>query len=91
VKKFIIFLTIFFTACANNSVVLSGYISVKGSSPHNYITFTTKDNSVYYIVNPKSLDLIKLQNQELKIEAKILKKFKSSSRLKAIEVIKVIK
>jgi len=89
-RKLAIVLALFLMGCKSNMITLDGVISIKGSSPHSFVAITA-NNRVYQIVNAKELNLSRLQNQRVRVEAKLVKDFKSIRRVKAIEVIKVIK
>jgi len=75
-KKLIMILTFLgFTACAqDNFMELEGRIAMKGSSPHTYLSIKdTKTQTSYKIENQAEFDLIKKQNQTVKIKAVLIK------------------
>jgi hypothetical protein len=62
--------------CAENTLVeIEGKIFLKGSTPHTYVVIEDqKHHKNYKIENANHFNLLKKQNQSIKIKAKFLKK-----------------
>ncbi|MEA3418272.1 MAG: hypothetical protein U9Q90_02645 [Campylobacterota bacterium] len=91
-KKIILGLGILgFIGCAqNNTMDLEGRLSVKGTSVHTYLTIEDqKSHKSYKIQNQESFDLIKRQNQTVKVKAKLIKKAVGPGFPAVIEVLEI--
>ena len=75
-KKLIILLTFLgLTACAQeNMMELEGRVAMKGSAPHTYLSIKdSKSQKSYKIQNQAEFDLMKKQNQTVKLKAVVIK------------------
>ena len=91
-KKLIIGLSLIgFIGCAqDNTMELEGRVAVKGSSPHTYLSIKdNKSQKSYKIQNQTKFDLMKKQNQTVKIEAILIKEAIGPGFPAVIEVVEV--
>lgn len=91
-KKIFILLTILaLTGCANDTIIeIEGRVSMKGSSPHNYLSIKDSQNlKSYKIQNQSQFDLMRKQNQTVKIKAVLIKEAVGPGFPAVIEVIEV--
>jgi len=91
-KKILIALSLIgFIGCAQDNVMeLEGRVAVKGSSPHTYLSIkdSTSQKS-YKIQNQTEFDLMKKQNQTLKVKAVLIKEAIGPGFPAVIEVVEV--
>jgi len=80
-----------FIGCAqDNMIELEGRVAVKGSSPHTYLSIKdSKSHKSYKIQNQEKFDLMKKQNQTVKIEAILIKEAIGPGFPAVIEVVEV--
>jgi len=91
-KKILIALSLMgFIGCAqDNMIELEGRVAVKGSSPHTYLSIKdSKSHKSYKIQNQEKFDLMKKQNQTVKIEAILIKEAIGPGFPAVIEVVEV--
>ena len=91
-KKLIIGLSLIgFIGCAqDNTMELEGRVAVKGSSPHTYLSIKdNKSHKSYKIQNNESFDLMKKQNQTVKVKAVLIKEAIGPGFPAVIEVVEV--
>ncbi len=91
-KKVIIALSfIGIIGCAQDNIMeLEGRVAVKGSSPHTYLSIKdSKSQQSYKIQNQTEFDLIKKQNQTVKVKALIIKEAIGPGFPAVIEVVEV--
>ena len=91
-KKIMVMLTFLgFTACAQDNVIeLEGRVAMKGSSPHTYLSIKdSKSQKSYKIQNQAKFDLMKKQNQTVKVKAVLIKEAIGPGFPAVIEVIEV--
>jgi len=91
-KKIIIGLSLIgLIGCAqDNSMELEGRVAVKGSSPHTYLSIKdSKSHKSYKIQNQEKFDLMKKQNQTVKIEAILIKEAIGPGFPAVIDVVEV--
>lgn len=91
-KKILIALSLMgFIGCAqDNTMELEGRVAVKGSSPHTYLSIKdSKSHKSYKIQNQEKFDLMKKQNQTVKIEAILIKEAIGPGFPAVIEVVEV--
>jgi hypothetical protein len=91
-KKIIIALSlIVFMGCAQDNIMeLEGRVAVKGSSPHTYLSIKdSKSHISYKIQNQEKFDLMKKQNQTLKVKAVLIKEAVGPGFPAVIEVVEV--
>lgn len=64
-----------FIGCAQDNIMeLEGRVAVKGSSPHTYLSIKdSKSQKSYKIQNQTEFDLMKKQNQIVKVKAVLIK------------------
>lgn len=64
-----------FIGCAQDNIMeLEGRVAVKGSSPHTYLSIKdSKSQKSYKIENQTEFDLMKKQNQMVKVKAVLIK------------------
>lgn len=77
--------------CAQENVIeLEGRIAVKGSAPHTYLSISdSKSQKSYKIQNQTKFDLMKRQNQTIKVKAVLLKEAVGPGFPAVIEVIEI--
>lgn len=82
---------IWITACAqDNMMELEGRVAVKGSEPHTYLSIKdSKSQKSYKIQNQAKFDLMKKQNQTVKVKAVLVKEAIGPGFPAVIEVIEV--
>ena len=79
-----------FGCAQNNGMELEGRLALKGTSVHTYLVIEdTKSRKSYKIQNQESFDLIKRQNQTVKVKAKLIKKAIGPGFPAVIEVVEV--
>jgi len=79
-----------FIGCAESqTVVLEGKVSVKGSFPHYLNIKDIKSNKSYQIQNAEQFDLMKKQNQILKVEVKLIKEAIGPGFPAVVEVLQI--
>ena len=91
-KKIIIALSFFgFIACVqSNTMEIEGRLAVKGSSPHTYLSIKdAKNNISYKIQNQEKFDLMKKQNQTVKVKAVLIREAVGPGFPAVIEVVEV--
>ena len=91
-KKLIIALSLIgLIGCAqDNMMELEGRVAMKGSSPHSYLSIKdTKSQKSYKIHNQDKFDLMKKQNQTVKVKAVLIKEAVGPGFPAVIEVIEV--
>lgn len=91
-KKIIIGLGLIgFIGCAQDNILeLEGRVAVKGSSPHTYLSIKdSKSHTSYKIQNQAEFDLMKKQNQTLKVKAVLIKEAIGPGFPAVIEVVEV--
>jgi hypothetical protein len=91
-KTLIIILTFLgLTACAQDNVIeLEGRVAMKGSSPHTYLSIKdSKSQKSYKIQNQAKFDLMKKQNQMVKVKAVLIKEAVGPGFPAVIEVVEV--
>jgi len=92
IKHLVLLATFVIVGCADNNVTidLEGRVATKGSAPHSYLSIQDKKTSkIYKISNAKELDLVKNQNQQIKLKAKLLKEAIGPGFPAVIKVIEV--
>jgi len=58
----------------SESMELQGRIAMKGSATHSYLTiYDQRTHKSYKITNKEAFDLMRKQNQTIKLEAKLIK------------------
>lgn len=79
------------TACAQDNVMeIEGRVAMKGSSPHTYLSIKdSKSQKSYKIQNQAKFDLMKKQNQTVKVKAVLVKEAIGPGFPAVIEVIEV--
>ena len=77
--------------CAQDNIMeLEGRVAMKGSSPHTYLTIKdTKSQKSYKIQNQAKFDLMKKQNQMVKLRAVLIKQAIGPGFPAVIEVVQV--
>jgi len=77
--------------CAQDNVMeLEGRVAVKGSEPHTYLSIKdTKTQKSYKIHNQAKFDLMKKQNQTLKVKAVLIKEAVGPGFPAVVEVVEV--
>ena len=91
-KKILIALSLMgFIGCAqDNMIELEGRVAVKGSSPHTYLSIKdSKSQESYKIQNQTEFDLMKKQNQIVKVKAVLIKEAIGPGFPAVIEVVEV--
>ena len=91
-KKILIGLSLVgFLGCAQDNVMeLEGRVAVKGSSPHTYLSIKdSKSQKSYKIQNKAKFDLMRKQNQTVKVKAVLLKEAIGPGFPAVIEVVEV--
>ena len=91
-KKIIIGLSLIgFIGCAQDNIIeLEGRVAVKGSSPHTYLSIKdSKSHTSYKIQNQEKFDLMKKQNQTIKVKATLIKEAIGPGFPAVIEVVEV--
>ena len=91
-KKILIGLSLIgFIGCSQDNIIeLEGRVAVKGSSPHTYLSIKdNKSQKSYKIQNQTKFDLMKKQNQTVKIEAILIKEAIGPGFPAVIEVVEV--
>ncbi len=74
----------------DNTMELEGRVAVKGSSPHTYLSIKdSKSHKSYKIQNQEKFDLMKKQNQTVKIEVILIKEAIGPGFPAVIEVVEV--
>jgi len=69
---------------------LEGRVAVKGNSPHTYLSIKdSKSQKSYKIQNQTEFDLMKKQNQTVKVKAVLLKEAIGPGFPAVIEVVEV--
>ena len=77
--------------CAQDNIIeLEGRVAMKGSSPHAYLSIKdSKSQKSYKIQNQAKFDLMKKQNQIVKVEAVLVKEAFGPGFPAVIEVVEV--
>lgn len=91
-KKLIISLSLLgLIGCANDkTIALEGRVAMKGSSPHTYLSIKdSKSHTSYKIQNLEKFDLMKKQNQTVKLKAIVIKEAIGPGFPAVIEVVEV--
>lgn len=91
-KKILIALSLIgFIGCAQDNIMeLEGRVAVKGSSPHTYLSVKdSRSQKSYKIQNQAEFDLMKKQNQTLKLKAVLIKEAIGPGFPAVIEVVEV--
>jgi len=91
-KKILIGLSLVgFLGCAQDNVMeLEGRVAMKGSSPHTYLSIKdSKSQKSYKISNQAKFDLMRKQNQTVKVKAVLLKEAIGPGFPAVIEVVEV--
>ena len=90
-KIFILLSFIGIIGCAqDNHMELEGRVAVKGSSPHTYLSIKdSKSQKSYKIQNQSEFDLMKKQNQMVKVKAVLIKDALGPGFPAVIEVVEV--
>ncbi len=90
-KIFILLSFIVIIGCAQDNLIeLEGRIAMKGSSPHTYLSIKdSKSQKSYKIVNQAEFDLMKKQNQTVKVKAVLIKDAVGPGFPAVIEVVEV--
>ena len=91
-KKVIIGLSLIgLIGCANDKTIeLEGRVAMKGSSPHTYLSIKdSKSHTSYKIQNLEKFDLMKKQNQTVKLKAIVIKEAIGPGFPAVIEVVEV--
>jgi len=91
-KKILIGLSLIgFLGCAqDNMMELEGRVAMKGSSPHTYLSIKdSKSQKSYKIQNQAKFDLMKKQNQTVKVKAVLIKEAIGPGFPAVIEVVEV--
>jgi len=91
-KKVIIALSLIgFIGCAQDNIMeLEGRVAMKGSSPHTYLSIKdSKSQKSYKIQNQAEFDLMKKQNQTVKLKAVLIKDAVGPGFPAVIEVVEV--
>jgi hypothetical protein len=91
-KKIIILLIFLgFIGCAQDNVMeLEGRVAMKGSTPHTYLSIKdSKSQKSYKIQNQAEFDLMKKQNQTVKLKAVLIKEAIGPGFPAVIEVVEV--
>ncbi|MEA1953401.1 MAG: hypothetical protein U9O24_03320 [Campylobacterota bacterium] len=90
-KKIILFFAIMgFIGCTGSqSIILKGKVSVKGSFHHYLNIKDIKSNKSYKIQNSEAFDLIKKQNQVIKVKVKLIKEAIGPGFPAVIEVLQI--
>ncbi len=80
-----------FVGCAqDNMMELEGRVAMKGSEPHTYLSIKdSKSQKSYKIQNQAKFDLMKRQNQTLKVKAVLIKEAIGPGFPAVIEVVEV--
>ncbi len=90
-KIFILLSFIGIIGCAQDNLMeLEGRVAVKGSSPHTYLSIKdSKSQKSYKIQNQAEFDLMKKQNQTVKVKAVLIKDAVGPGFPAVIEVVEV--
>ena len=92
-KKILIGLSLIglFVGCAQDNIMeLEGRVAVKGSTPHTYLTIKDiKSQQNYKILNQAKFDLMRKQNQTVKVKAVLIKEAIGPGFPAVIEVVEV--
>ncbi len=77
--------------CVQDNVMeLEGRVAMKGSEPHTYLTIKdSKSQKSYKIQNQDKFDLMKRQNQTLKVKAVLIKEAIGPGFPAVVEVVEV--
>lgn len=80
-----------FVGCAqDNMMELEGRVAMKGSEPHTYLSIKdSKSQKSYKIQNQAKFDLMKRQNQTLKVKAVLIKEAIGPGFPAVIEIVEV--
>ena len=80
-----------FMGCAQDNVMeIEGRVAVKGSSPHTYLSIKdSKSQQSYKIQNQAEFDLMRKQNQTVKVKAVLIKEAIGPGFPAVIEVVEV--
>ena len=92
IREIIISLGLFgLVGCTQSeSMELQGRVSMKGASAHAYLSiYDAKSHKSYKIQNKEAFDLLKRQNQALKLEAKLIKEASGPGFPAVIEVLEI--
>ena len=74
----------------DNMMELEGRVTVKGSSPHTYLSIKdSKSHKSYKIQNNESFNLMKKQNQTVKVKATLIREAVGPGFPAVIEVVEV--
>jgi hypothetical protein len=92
-KLFLVFTILGFIVigCAQDNIMeIEGRVAMKGSSPHTYLSIKdTKSQKSYKILNQAEFDLMRKQNQMIKVKAVLVKEAVGPGFPAAIEVVEV--
>jgi hypothetical protein len=91
-KKLILLLSLIgLIGCAQDNIMeLEGRVAMKGSSPHAYLNIKdSKTQKSYKIQNKAEFDLMKKQNQTVKVKAVLIKEAVGPGFPAVIEVVEV--
>jgi hypothetical protein len=90
-KIFILLSFIGIIGCAQDNLMeLEGRVAMKGSSPHTYLSIKdSKSQKSYKIQNQAEFDLMKKQNQMVKVKAVLIKDALGPGFPAVIEVVEV--
>jgi hypothetical protein len=90
-KIFILLSFIGIIGCAQDNLMeLEGRVAMKGSSPHTYLSIKdSKSQKSYKIQNQSEFDLMKKQNQMVKVKAVLIKDALGPGFPAVIEVVEV--
>lgn len=91
-KKTTIIVTILgMIGCTQSEYIdLKGRIAMKGSATHSYLTiYDTKTQKSYKIENKEAFNLLKCQNQNIALEAKLIKEAMGPGYPAVIEVVNI--
>jgi len=92
IKIILFFMTMFVNVgcTADDTKVISGYITIKGSAPHSYVVIEDKENhKEYKIDNAKAFDLVSKQKQKLTMEVSWVKEAVGPGFPAVIKVVKL--
>ena len=92
IKKIILTLGTFgLMGCTSSeSMELQGRLSMKGASAHTYLNiYDAKSHKSYKIQNKEAFDLLKRQNQTLKVKARLIEEEAGPGFPALIEVLEV--
>jgi len=86
----VLFIILTLGCSTDKSMMVSGYITMKGSAPHTYVVIEDKVNHTEYkIENAKAFNLRYRQKEKLKMKVKLIKEAAGPGFPAVIKVVKM--